>query len=92
MIAVALIAIGTALAWIGAVAVFRLRTPLDRVHAVTFLNVACGAAILLAAFATDGVSARTLKIVAIWLLMILSGALLSFRVARALRIREGQRL
>ena len=64
-------------AWIAAAALWRLRTPLERLHAVTFVNVAGGGAVLLAAGLTDGLSPRVLKCAAIWLAILLIGALVS---------------
>jgi len=86
----ALLGIGAAAAWLAAIAFVRLETPLERLHAVTFLNLVAGGAIMLAAFASDGASARAFKCLAIWLVTILAGALLSFRVARALHLRSGE--
>ena len=78
-------------AWIAAAALWRLRTPLERLHAVTFVNVAGGGAVLLAAGLTDGLSPRVLKCAAIWLAILLIGALLVHVTGHALHIRDGER-
>lgn len=78
-------------AWIAAAALWRLRTPLERLHAVTFATLAGGAAVLLAAGLTDGLTPRTLKCAAIWLVTVPVGALLSHVTGHALHIRDGER-
>ena len=86
----ALLAIAVAAACLGALALVRLR-PLLRVHAVTFLNVAGGGAVTLAAWATEGPTPRTVKILLIWVIMLLSGSLSAQVVGRAIHLRSGQR-
>jgi len=78
-------------AWLGAIAFGRLATPLERVHAVTFINVVVGGAFVLAAFLSEGVTVRTLKCALIWLVMLPMGALLSHATGRALHLRDGER-
>nr|WP_246482116.1 monovalent cation/H(+) antiporter subunit G [Methylorubrum zatmanii] len=77
--------------WIAALALWRLRTALERLHTVTFVNVAGGGAVLLAAWLTDGLSPRALKCAAIWLATVLVGALLSHVSGHALHLRDGER-
>jgi len=77
--------------WLAAIAFLRLETPIERLHAVTFVNVAVGGMVMLAACLSDGFSPRAIKCVGIWLVAMLGGALLSFRTARALHLRGGER-
>jgi len=65
----------------------RLATPLDRVHAVTFVNAAAGAAITLAAFLADGPTDRAFKILAIFVINLVAGAAISHMTGRALTAR-----
>lgn len=90
VVSAALVA-AVAAAWIAALGFRRLRTPLERLHAVTFVNVAGGGALLVAAFAADGLSPRAVKCAALWLATLLIGALLSHVTGRALHIRDGER-
>ena len=73
--------------WLGAVAFFRLSTPLQRIHVVTFSNVTAGGLVVLAALLSDGVSSRSLKCVFIWLASSAFGALLAQVSGRALHLR-----
>ncbi len=90
LVAIAL-SLGLATAWLGTIAFVRLRTPLERVHAVTFVNVATGGCVTLAALLADGISGRSLKCVAIWIATMLIGSLLSHTTGRALHLRDGER-
>lgn len=83
-------AIATAMMWLGAIAFLRLRTPLDRLHVVTFVNVATLGSLVIAAFLNDGVTSRSLKCAFIWLFAVGGGALLSHATARALHLRTGE--
>ncbi len=85
------LALGVAAAWLGAIAFVRLRTPLERVHVVTFVNVATGGLMTLAALLADGISGRSLKCIAIWIVTMLIGSLLSHTTGRALHLRDGER-
>lgn len=86
----ALIAAAIAAAWLGAIAFVRLRTPLERLHVVTFVNVAALGLIVVAAFLTDGVTTRSLKCACVYLFTLGGGALLSHATARALHFRTGE--
>ena len=79
-------------AWLAAAAFVRLRTPLERVHVVTFVNVVTIGAITIAAFLADGVTAQTLKILFIWIINLGAGAVLTHATARALHLRGGDTL
>lgn len=85
------LALGVAMAWLGALALLRLRTPLERLHAVAFVNVAAGGFVALAALFADGASSRALKCVAVWLATLLIGAALAHVTGRALHLRGGDR-
>lgn len=87
----ALLALAVLIAWVAALGFARLRTPLERLHVVTFLNIVLGATLLLAAGITDGPSVRMLKSVLMWVGILLSGALLSHACARTLRLRDAER-
>jgi multicomponent Na+:H+ antiporter subunit G len=88
----AVLAAGVTASWLGAAAFARLSTPLARLHALTFINVTTGGAITLAAFLSDGLSARALKCLLLWATLLLAGALLSHASGRALLLRDGRRL
>lgn len=87
----AALVIAVAAAWLGAAAFVRLRTPLERLHAVAFVNLVTGGGVMLAAFAAEGVTPRTLKCALIWLITVVTGALLAHASARALHLRGGTR-
>lgn len=74
-------------AWLGVAAFFRLRTALDRIHCVTFVNATAGMALTLAAFISDGASDRALKILLFTVVSLLIGASLSHATGRALLLR-----
>ncbi|HLH91977.1 MAG TPA: monovalent cation/H(+) antiporter subunit G [Xanthobacteraceae bacterium] len=82
--------LGVLAAWLGALAFVRLATALERLHAVTFVNVAAGAAIVLAALLTDGVSSRSLKCLLLLVVTLPVGALLTHVTGRALHTRSGE--
>ena len=48
--------------WLGSAGFARLRSPLDRLHCTAFVNAAVGTALTVAAFVSDGVSSRAVKI------------------------------
>lgn len=78
-------------AWLGTAAFIRLRTPFERLHVVTFLNVTAIGTVMAVAFAADGISSRSLKCAVIWAATLASGALVSHVTGRALHLREGER-
>lgn len=86
----ALLALAVLLAWLGTAAFLRLRTPFERLHVVTFLNVTAIGTVMIAAFVADGISSRSLKCAVIWLATLASGALVSHVTGRALHLREGE--
>lgn len=86
-----LLGAGVLAAWLGTAALVRLGTPFERLHVVTFLNLAAGLPIAIAAVLTGGASAGSIKVVLIFLSTALTGALLGHATARALHLREGER-
>jgi multicomponent Na+:H+ antiporter subunit G len=82
------LALAVAAIWLGAIGFMRLVTPLDRLHAVTFINVTAGAAFTVAAFLSDGPSDRAFKILFIWLVTLTASAATSHMVGRALTHRQ----
>ncbi|HTJ89272.1 MAG TPA: monovalent cation/H(+) antiporter subunit G [Acidocella sp.] len=86
-----LLAVAMLAAWLGSVGFVRLRAPADRLHCVTFVNAVCGAVILLATLLQDGATDRVGKILLIWLLMLISGALVSHATLRAMKWRAQAR-
>ena len=85
-----LLGLAVATALLGALAFLRLG-PLDRVHAVAFVNVVSGGAITLAACLQDGATPRSAKVVVIWLAMLLAGSLSAHVTGRAIHLRSGER-
>ncbi|GJD35786.1 monovalent cation/H(+) antiporter subunit G [Methylobacterium aerolatum] len=84
------LALAVAATWLAALALLRQPRALDRLHAVSFLNVAAGLFVTAAGFAADGVSVRSLKILFLMALLVGSGAVLSHAAGRALLMREGR--
>jgi multicomponent Na+:H+ antiporter subunit G len=74
--------------WLGCAGFLRLRDPLDRLHCVAFINVTASLTVTLAAFLADGVSSRSLKILAIAVLTLLAGAAGAHVTGRALLRRS----
>lgn len=77
--------------WVGVIAFVRLRTAFERLHVVTFVNVAAGGFMVIAAFLTDGFSSRSLKVAFLLVIVLTIGALLGHVTGRALYLREGER-
>jgi multicomponent Na+:H+ antiporter subunit G len=84
-----LLCLFAAAAWLSAACFLRLRTPLDRIHAVTFVNAAGGAALTVAAFLADGPTDRAFKILLIVVINLFAGAAISHMTGRALTERNG---
>lgn len=83
----ALLGIAVLLAWLGAAGFARLRAPLDRMHAVTFVAAGSGAALALAALVSDGFSSRFIKAVLLVGFSLVSGAATAHAIGRALETR-----
>lgn len=73
--------------WLGTLGFVRLRNTLDRLHCVTFVNAVCGLCIVIAAFVSDGLADRPLKILVLAVVTLLNGAGLSHATGRALWLR-----
>ena len=76
-------------AWIGCFGLLRLAAALDRLHCATFVNAASGCAVTLAVLVQDGLTDRLLKMLAIFLVLLLTGAATSHAAGRALVLRDG---
>ena len=87
----AVLAVAVLMVWLATIAFFRLPTPFQRIHVITFVNIVAGGMITLAAFLVDGISSRSLKCAFIWLITLPIGALLSYATGRALHVRGGER-
>jgi multicomponent Na+:H+ antiporter subunit G len=85
------LALAVLAAWLSAAAFVVLHTAFERLHVVTFLNVATGTMLLVAAFCTDGISSRSLKSTFLIVAVLAIGALLTHVTGRALHLREGER-
>lgn len=82
-----LLAVVVLAAWLGCAGFLRLRTPLDRMHCVAFVNATAGVSLTVAAFVSDGASDRALKILLLTGIGLLTGAVLSHATGRALLLR-----
>ena len=76
-------------AWLGCFGAFRLRSALDRIHAVAFTNIAAGLFVAAAAFLADGVSSRSVKLACLVAFVAVTGAAVSHAGGRALLLRDG---
>ena len=76
-------------AWLGGFGALRLRSPLDRLHAVSFVNAAGGVTLALAAFLADGVSTRSVKLACLVVAVLVAGSAISHAAGRALALRDG---
>ncbi|MCJ2022247.1 monovalent cation/H(+) antiporter subunit G [Methylobacterium sp. E-065] len=85
-----LLALVVAVTWIAALALWRLPRALDRMHAIAFLNVAASVLVTVAAFLSDGISGRSLKILVMMVVFLGWAAVLSHVSGRALLMREGR--
>lgn len=81
------VALLVAAAWLASAGFVRLRTPLERIHCVTFVNAGCGSALFAASLAGEGFSNRTGNILFVVAINLLGGAAGSYAVGRALRVR-----
>lgn len=73
--------------WLGCVGFARLRTPLDRMHCVAFVNTTAGTALVVVAFLGDGASIRAGKILFVAGTTLVAGAAMSHAVGRAILLR-----
>lgn len=85
----ALLAGGGLAAVLATLAFLRLKTALDRLHCASFVMVATGFAVTAAAIVQDGVTSRSWKVAALFVLSLLVGAVTTHALGRALHLREG---
>ena len=78
-----LLLLAVLMAWLGCLGFARLRTPLDRLHCVAFVNATTGVAVLLAAWLEDGASIRCCKVLLIIGIALVSGGAMSHATGRA---------
>ena len=89
IVAESLLVVAVLGAWFGAYAFLHFKTPLERIHAVTFTNIVTLGAIMLAGFCAKGITSQTLKCGFIFIITALFGALLSHAIGRAIHFRGG---
>lgn len=85
-----LLAAPTAIVWLGCLGLVRLRRPLDRLHAASFIGVGAGPLLLLAALVAQGPAGSVLSVLFLAVTLLLSGAALGHAVARAIHVRDRQ--
>lgn len=83
----ALLFLLVAACWLAALGLLRLRTPFERLHCVSFVNVTTAPILAIVALLADGASARSLKILILAVVTLLVGAALAHATGRALRQR-----
>ena len=76
-------------AWLANVGFLRFNSALDRLHSASFVNAAGGLTVTIAAIIHDGMSDRSLKIIAAFAILLLAGAALTHAAGRALVLRDG---
>ncbi len=77
-------------AWLGTFAFLRFGSAPSRLHCTSFVLVTCGPLLVAAAFLEEGATSRSIKVAALIVLLVLSGAVLGHAVGRALLIRNGR--
>lgn len=80
----ALLALLVLTAWLGAAGFARLAWPLDRLHCVTFVNVACGTLTLIAAGLWGGSVDDVIKVAFLITVLLVGGAAIGHATARAI--------
>lgn len=80
----ALLALLVLMAWLGAAGFARLAWPLDRLHCVTFVNVACGTLTLIAAGVWGGSADDVIKVAFLLVVLLVGGAAIGHATARAI--------
>ena len=83
------LALAVACVWLGCFGALRLRRPLDRLHAVAFVNASAGILVAVAAFLADGVSTRSVKLACLVAFVLVAGSAVSHAAGRALALRDG---
>ncbi len=82
-----LLALAVLSAWLGCAGFLRMRNALDRMHCVSFVYATAGSALTVAAFVSDGLSDRALKVLLLTVVGLLTGAAMSHATGRALLLR-----
>ncbi len=77
--------------WLGCFGALRLRSALDRLHAVSFVNAAGGIAFAAAAFVDEGITTRSVKLAALVAVVLVMGAAVNHAAGRALLLRDGSK-
>lgn len=85
----ACLALSVLSAWLGCLGALRLSSALDRLHAVAFVNVAAGVPLAIAGLLADGLSPRSVKLAALVVLVLATGAAGTHAAGRALLLRDG---
>ena len=83
------LALAVVSAWLGCFGALRLRSALDRLHAVTFTNAAAGVLVAVAALLADGISTRSVKFACLVAFVLVTGSAISHAAGRALALRGG---
>ena len=83
-----LLALAVATSWLGAAAFLRLATPYDRLHAAAYVSVSAGFFVTLAVIASHPLSALALKAAIIYAALLVTGAILTHSIGRAMRLRD----
>jgi multicomponent Na+:H+ antiporter subunit G len=84
----ALLALAVLSAWLGVAGFARLAWPLDRLHCVTFINVSCGALILIAAALWGGSADDVIKVAVLLGALLVGGAAIAHATGRAILRRR----
>jgi multicomponent Na+:H+ antiporter subunit G len=87
----ALLAAMVVATWIGVAGFARFRTPLDRLHCVSFVNLVAGIFLTVAAFISDGLTNRSLTVLFLVVLGLLNGAATAHATGRAFLQRREHR-
>ncbi|HZT87145.1 MAG TPA: monovalent cation/H(+) antiporter subunit G [Stellaceae bacterium] len=76
-------------AWVGGFGLLRLRTPLERLHCIAFVNAGAGSLLGIAVWLQDGVTSRSVKTLLVLVILLFAGAAVAHATGRALLLREG---
>lgn len=84
-----LLAVAVLSVWFGCCGFLRFKTALERLHCAAFVNVVAGAAVTVAVLLQDGLTPRSLKMLAILAVQLAVGAATMHAIGRAVMIRGG---
>jgi monovalent cation/proton antiporter MnhG/PhaG subunit len=82
------LALTVAIAWLGAIGLWRARNALARLHAATFVTVAAGMTTIVSIFIADGASSRAWKSLALLFMLLFIGSATSHALGRAIVTRR----